>query len=341
MPIPIFNPANFVAGDPIDNPYLPLNPGTTFIYRGEIDGGLEVDRFTITDKTVVIMGVTCVEAKDVVTVDGELRESTTEWFSQDKSGNVWYFGEATKEFEDDGTISTEGSWKAGVHGALPGILMLAHPRVGVTYNQEDAPGVAEDQATVLSLNASASVDYHSFSSLLKTKEVNPLEGDVGQKYYALGIGDVLEVEAGGRLELTKIRIEGLSGNDTLIGFSGPDELVGNSGQDHLRGGGGADTLFGGSGMDFLFGGSGNDGLFGGGGKDLLKGGHGNDFINGGSGADTVAYDGNRARYDIFEDAQGRIHVVDSVANGDGNDIVVNVEHFVFNGITYTPDLLGF
>ena len=37
-------------------------------------------------------------------------------------------------------------------GAKGGILMLAEPKVGITYDQEFAKGVAEDKATVLSLN---------------------------------------------------------------------------------------------------------------------------------------------------------------------------------------------
>ena len=58
---------------------------------------------------------------------------------QDDAGNVWYFGEDSKEFQD-GSVSTEGSWQAGVNGAEPGILMEAHPQRGDKYYQEFSAG---------------------------------------------------------------------------------------------------------------------------------------------------------------------------------------------------------
>jgi hypothetical protein len=64
---------------------------------------------------------------DQVSRDGE---DTYDWYAQDKDGNVWYFGEDTKEFEGGQVVSTEGSWEAGKDGALPGIVMEADPRVG-------------------------------------------------------------------------------------------------------------------------------------------------------------------------------------------------------------------
>ena len=45
--------------------------------------------------------------------------------------------------------STEGSWEAGVDGALPGIVMPADPQVGDAYRQEYYPGEAEDMVEVL------------------------------------------------------------------------------------------------------------------------------------------------------------------------------------------------
>ena len=78
-------------------------------------------------------------------------------------------------------------------GAQAGIVMEAHPKVGDTYSQEDAPGVAEDMATVLSLDASRTVPYGTFDNLLKTRDFSPLEPSVVErKFYAVGVGSVLE-----------------------------------------------------------------------------------------------------------------------------------------------------
>jgi len=174
----------------VTNPYFPLPPGTTFHYTGERDGVPSTDDMEVTRQKKVILGVRCTEVHDQVFTDGVLSEDTLDWYAQDSSGNVWYFGEDTKELDANGTvISTEGSWLAGVSGAQQGIIMEAHPKVGDRYQQEFSVGVAEDMAQVLGLNKSACVMYGCFDDLLLTKEWTPLEKGVTEyKYYAAGVG---------------------------------------------------------------------------------------------------------------------------------------------------------
>ena len=80
----------------------------------------------VTSDTKLILGVPCTVVHDVVKVNGKITEDTYDWYAQDKHGNVWYFGEDTKSY-DNGHVSTEGSWEAGVDGAKPGIIMFANP----------------------------------------------------------------------------------------------------------------------------------------------------------------------------------------------------------------------
>ena len=125
---------------------------------------------------------------------------------------MWYLGEDTKELDDKGNvISTEGSWEAGVDGAEPGIIMLADPRVGDRYHQEFAPGVAEDEARVLSLDKTRCVAFGCFDDLLLTKEWTRLmPGVVDHKFYAAGVGFILGVTVKGgdeRTELVEITFE--------------------------------------------------------------------------------------------------------------------------------------
>jgi hypothetical protein len=47
-------------------------------------------------------GAPCVAVDDRLWVDGYLEERTTDWYSQDASGNVWYFGENTAELNRRG-----------------------------------------------------------------------------------------------------------------------------------------------------------------------------------------------------------------------------------------------
>ncbi|HKA20641.1 MAG TPA: hypothetical protein VKN18_20325 [Blastocatellia bacterium] len=203
---PVINPSNFVSR--IDNPYFPLTPGTTFIYEGQTAEGFEHDEFAVTHNTRVILGVTCVEVHDTVTLDGELTEDTLDWFAQDTDGNVWYFGENTHELEDGLITTIEGTFMAGVNGDKPGIVMKAHPAIGDFYRQEFSLGNAEDFAETLSLTETVTVPAGTFHNCLKSQETTPLETDLlEKKFYAPGVGNVLTVDAttGDREELVRIR----------------------------------------------------------------------------------------------------------------------------------------
>jgi hypothetical protein len=195
------NHSDFTGNGKIDNKYFPLKPGTTFIYRGKSEGNAERDVMSVTNSTKRILGVKCVVVKDKVLVQGKLEEKTYDWYAQDKKGNVWYFGENSKEYKNGHVVSTEGSWEAGKHGAKPGIIMPAHPKVGQTYRQEYEKGVAEDMAKVIDLNGFVKVPYSSFNHVVVTKEWSPLEpGVVAHKYYGAKVGDAKEVSVKGPLE---------------------------------------------------------------------------------------------------------------------------------------------
>lgn len=193
---PEVDPANFVAV--IDNPYFPLLPGTTFSYEADTEDGLETGEVEVTSDTKTILGVTTTVIHDRVFLEGELIEETFDWYAQDVDGNVWYFGEDSKEFEGGEVVSTAGSWEAGVEDAEPGRIMLADPMVGDEYRQEFAAGVAEDMARVLALDESVDVPFGSFSNCLKTEDFTPLEPDVREhKFYCPDVGLVLEIDVSG------------------------------------------------------------------------------------------------------------------------------------------------
>jgi hypothetical protein len=202
-------PANFVTE--IDNPWFPLTPGTTMIFEGSADGEPLRVETTVTHETKTILGVECVVVLDRAYEDGELIEETLDWYAQDKDGNVWYFGEASQDIEDGEVASTQGSWEAGVDGAIPGIIMWADPQPGDPYSQEVAPGVAEDMAQVVRTGESVTVPYGTFDDVLVIKEWNPLDpGVVEEKSYASGIGVILEQTLEGeneRVELIEIRTD--------------------------------------------------------------------------------------------------------------------------------------
>jgi hypothetical protein len=199
-------PAHFTTT--IDNPFLPFVPGTRMVYRSTDAGETGREVVQVTDRTRLVDGVRVRVVRDRAYVGGELVEDTRDFYAQDRRGNVWYFGENTKTLRNGTVTSTKGSWAAGRNGASAGIVMEAHPRVGDTYSQEDAPGVGEDRAKVLSLDAAATVPYGTFTGLLKTKDFSPLEPAVVEhKFFLRGVGSILEKEVRGgneRLALVKV-----------------------------------------------------------------------------------------------------------------------------------------
>jgi hypothetical protein len=197
-----FDPANFPTGATVTNPWFPLIPGTVFVSKGIKDGKHAIDTVTVTDRTKVIAGVTTRVIEDRTTLDGVLSERTTDYYAQDQAGNVWYIGEDTAELDSHGNVlNREGTWHAGVEGAVPGIYMEADPIVGHTYQQELLPGHAEDHYEVISLTASVHVPYGAFENAQRTKEWTPLEPDVlDNKFYVRGIGQVREVAIKGPKE---------------------------------------------------------------------------------------------------------------------------------------------
>jgi len=213
-----FDSNNF-AGDPITNKFLPLAVGNTWFYTVS-DGS--TDTVTVTDKTINIDGVQCVVVSDIVKEGSKTTETTKDYFAQDKLGNVWYFGEDTKTFQPGGA-SSEGTWRAGVNNAEPGIIMLANPQKGDSYFEENAPNVAVDQAAVTSLKASASVSFGTFNKdCLQTRNSSVLfPGDIESKFYAPGIGSVLEVDADGtRQELVSFTQGGPALVQAMASFGG-------------------------------------------------------------------------------------------------------------------------
>jgi hypothetical protein len=178
----------------VNNPWYPLAPRTTLTYRGVKDGKPSRDVFTVTRAKRTVDGVRCTVVKDILYLSGKVEERTTDWYAQDTSGNVWYFGERTAELDTHGRVkSRAGSWEAGVKGARAGIFMPAHPRVGQSGRQEYYRGQAEDHYRVKSLAAKVHTPAASSTHALLTEEWTPLEpGVLDHKYYVRGIGTVLE-----------------------------------------------------------------------------------------------------------------------------------------------------
>jgi len=198
------DPAEFTTE--IDNPYFPMAPGSRRVFREtDAEGAVRRVEVTVTNDTKTIIGIETRVVHDIVTEDGQVTEDTFDWYAQDSEGNLWYLGEDTKEYENGKLKSTEGSWEAGVDGAQPGIIIPAHPQPGMTFREEYYAGQAEDHAEILSLNAHAKVPYGTFDNALQTRNFTPLEPNlVEEKFYAPGVGPVLEITVAGGSDRTEL-----------------------------------------------------------------------------------------------------------------------------------------
>ena len=184
----------------IDNPYWPMDPGTRWTYRETDQEGAALKVVvTVSDQTEKIAnGVTARVVRDTVTEDGEIVEDTFDWYAQDKDGNIWYLGENTAEFDKGKLVTKEGSFEAGVDGALPGIIIPADPRDGMQYRQEYYKGKAEDNGEVLSTDEMVQSPFGQFDHALLTKDTITIEPNVLEyKLYGKGVGPVLTLGVSG------------------------------------------------------------------------------------------------------------------------------------------------
>jgi hypothetical protein len=188
---PSIDPANFVTK--VDNPYWPLAPGTGFHFRGVRGHVPQRDDEVVTHDTVQLLGVRCTVVRDTVSEHGRPIERTRDFYAQDDQGNVWYMGEDSFELQHGHFVRASDSWRSGVNGGEPGIIMPADPRPGDRYRQEYyPPGKALDEARVLGYRGPIEVPYGNFKQSLVTSEYSPLEPQTEQKYYVAGVGEVKE-----------------------------------------------------------------------------------------------------------------------------------------------------
>lgn len=207
-PVPTLDPAEFQAT--VDNMWFPLVPGETQVHEGEEvdDEGETVEirvESTVLTETETIAGieVTVVEAQEYE--DGELVEVTLDYYAQHIDGTVYYMGEKVDEYEDGEVVGHEGQWLAGEGSNQAGVFMPADPQVGDEFEQERAPGIAEDESKVVAVDESVTTEAGSFEGCIKTEDLDPL-GDVTEsKYYCPGVGLVREEPEEGFLDLISTR----------------------------------------------------------------------------------------------------------------------------------------
>jgi hypothetical protein len=172
IPTPAPKAGDFVGR--IDNQWLPLAPGRTWVYDvrriGHPDG---VRTVSVLADPVTVAGVRTTAVQTVFQRQGEPRSTRTDYYAQDTRGNVWWFGR-------------EGLWRAGREGAEAGLVITAVPRLGDGYRAAYEKGVVEDVVTVAQAKPVVSLEW--------TTALAP--GSAVWDTYRKGVGLVDRIDSG-------------------------------------------------------------------------------------------------------------------------------------------------
>jgi hypothetical protein len=178
------------------NVYYPLVVGNAAILEGP-DGAstIRIERTVLPD-TEMVAGVETHVLEHYEYVDDQLVEIARNFYVETTDGVVCYFGEDVENYEGGRLVNTNGTWRAGVDGALPGIIMAADPQVGDAYLQENAPGAALDMGRVESVDTTEMIGDMSYDGVLTIHDFNPLEdcSEFEPKLYVPGIGEAADVD---------------------------------------------------------------------------------------------------------------------------------------------------
>lgn len=187
----------------IDNRYLPLTKFTTCVMRGKADDGTRersVKTVLKRRKAFTVEGqqVQTVVLRDNAYEDGELVESTFDYFGQSDEGTVYYFGEQVKNLRNGKVVNTNGTWLYGKDTDRLGVAMPNEPQLGQQWNFEDVPGLTTESNRVEETDLRTKVGKRVRTDVIRIQEFIQPEGEVEYKLYASGIGTVAEYPPGGR-----------------------------------------------------------------------------------------------------------------------------------------------
>jgi hypothetical protein len=190
----------------VDNPFFPLQAGRQWVLvgrEGPDDLGLRITVLSGVERfyrrgndgvpTVETVRVEETEWEDddgdgVIDAGEFVIETSINYFAQTQDGTVCYFGEDVNIFLPEGGVSHEGAWRADAPGSAPGIFMPAIPQEGMTFQQESAPGVAEDRATIVDVGRTVTTPAGTFTDTISVRDFNPLDGSRSRKSYARTVG---------------------------------------------------------------------------------------------------------------------------------------------------------
>jgi hypothetical protein len=183
LDISVCDPSHGPFSLTIDNPFLPLPVGMVHVLE---DRSQKV-QMSVLNQTEIVAGITTRVVEEREWTNGQLTEVARNFFVQAHDGTVCYYGEEVDEYQGGKIVAHSGAWRAGVGQNKPGIIMSAHPSVGQTYQQEQAPPTANDRAEHLAIEESYTTPAGIFHNVLLVQEKPS-----STKRYARGIGLIFD-----------------------------------------------------------------------------------------------------------------------------------------------------
>ncbi len=208
---PQINPADFSSN--INNPYFNYPTGKKFVYSVELADRQEKIEIEVLKETKIIMGVETRVFLEKVRVAGELVEETRNFIAQDKEGNVWYFGEESKQYELLELVGTEGSWIAGVNAAKPGMLIKGTLTVGDEFREEFTPGKDEGKRKVVKTGIPVTTEFGAYQDCVQFYDWTPLDDKSKEnKFFCKEVGGLVLSEH--LVETEKKQLLSIKGSNT-------------------------------------------------------------------------------------------------------------------------------
>ena len=179
------------------NEWFPLDVGRQWVLEGKEGSTLVHVTITVLDQTEAVGGVTTRVVEERELADGAVIEVSRNYYAVAADATVCYFGEAVDIYENGTIVAHDGAWRADEGDNVPGVFMPGAPEEGMRFQMEGAPGIAVDEARIVSSNG-VTTDAGTFPETIRIRESNPLDHSVGFKVFARGVGLVID----GPAELT-------------------------------------------------------------------------------------------------------------------------------------------
>ncbi len=206
----------------ITNTFSPFEVGAVKVYAGRSEGTrvTVVDLYLATTREFLVDSTTveCRTLQEMEFEGGELVEISLNWFAQADDGTVWYFGETVDEYEDGQVVSNGGSWLVGGPGAgdppgtmtvaAPAVFMPGNPEVGDEYSPENLPDGSQELNTVRRTGRTVKTPGGRFEGCIEVREFHLPDEEYETKWWAPGVGVVLEKAKGEKLVLLSSTLRG-------------------------------------------------------------------------------------------------------------------------------------